>query len=43
MAKTKIKKDSRIKKRIGEMKRNGLIVNLFGLLPLIWSVALVIC
>lgn len=42
MAKTKIKKDSRLKMRIGEMKRNGVIVNLFGLIPLIWSVALVL-
>lgn len=37
----KIKKDSRLKLRIGEMKRNGIVVNLFGLIPLIWSIALV--
>ena len=42
MAKTRVKKDSSLRQRIGEMKRNGVIVNLFGLVPLIWSVALVL-
>ncbi len=42
MAQTKAKKDSRLKQRIGEMKRNGLVVNLFGLIPLIWSILLVL-
>lgn len=41
MSKTTVKKDSRLRKRIGEIKRNGFIVNLFGIVPLIWSVALV--
>lgn len=40
MANTKLKKDSRLKQRIGEMKRNGIVVNLFGLMPLIWSIGL---
>ncbi len=30
-----------IKSRFSEMRRNGIIVNLFGLLPLLWSVLLV--
>lgn len=42
MAAIKEKKDSRLRKRIGEIKRNGVVVNLFGLIPLIWSVALVL-
>ncbi len=33
-------RDSVIRRRIGEMKRNGLVLNLFGLVPLIWSLAL---
>lgn len=33
-------KDSWLKSRIGEIKRNGLVVNLFALVPLIWSIAL---
>lgn len=40
MKKTKIKKDSALRHRIGEMKRNGIVLNLFGLVPLIWSIAL---
>lgn len=35
-------KDSALKHRISELKRNGLIVNLFGLLPLVWALVLVI-
>ena len=34
-------KDSSFKHRIGEIKRNGIVVNLFGLIPLIWSIVLV--
>ncbi len=34
------KRDSRIRRRIGEMKRNGIVVNLFGLIPLVWSLIL---
>lgn len=34
------KKDSALRRRIGEMKRNGMVLNLFGLIPLIWSLAL---
>ena len=30
-----------MKHRIGELKRNGLIMNIFGLIPLIWSLVLV--
>ena len=41
-SKGKTKKDSRLRKRISEMKRNGVVVNLFGLVPLIWSVGLVL-
>ncbi len=37
----KRKKDSAFRHRISEMKRNGMIVNLMGLIPLIWSVLLV--
>lgn len=33
-------KDSWFKSRIGEIKRNGIVVNLFALVPLIWSLAL---
>ena len=33
-------RDSVIRRRIGEMKRNGLVLNLFGLVPLIWSLVL---
>ena len=33
-------RDSAIRRRIGEMKRNGLVLNLFGLIPLIWSLIL---
>lgn len=34
------KKDSLFRRRIGEMKRNGLVLNLFGLIPLVWSLIL---
>lgn len=37
----KVKKDSALRQRIGELKRNGVVVNLFGLVPMIWSLALV--
>ena len=37
----KVKKDSALRQRIGELKRNGVVVNLFGLVPMIWSIALV--
>lgn len=39
---SKMKKDSRIKKRVSEMKRNGVVVNLMGLIPMIWSIVLVL-
>lgn len=42
MNKGRIKKDSRLRKRISEMKRNGVVVNLLGLVPLVWSVGLVL-
>lgn len=29
------------KSRIGELKRNGIIMNIFGFIPMIWSIALV--
>lgn len=34
------KKDSLFRRRIGEMKRNGLVLNLFGLIPFVWSLIL---
>lgn len=36
----KVKKDSALKKRLSEIRRNGLIVNLFGLIPMVWSILL---
>lgn len=38
----KIKKHSKLQERISEIKRNGFIMNVFGFIPLIWSIALVI-
>ena len=37
-----IKKDSRFKKYISGLKRNGVLLNLMGLIPLAWALALVI-
>lgn len=34
------KKDSALKHRISEIKRNGVTVNLVGLIPMIWSILL---
>ena len=36
------RKDSALKKRISEIKRNGLVVNLFGLIPLLWGILLTV-
>ena len=35
------KRDSAIRKRLGEIKRNGIVINLFSLVPMIWSIILV--
>lgn len=39
--KVTIRKDSRIRSRMGEIRRNGLVFNAFGLLPILWGVILV--
>lgn len=38
----KQKKDSALRHRLSEMKRNGVVVNVFGVIPLIWSVVLTV-
>ena len=38
----KIKKDTHIRKRLIEVKKNGLIFNVLGLIPFLWGLGLVI-
>ncbi len=37
----KVRKPSKLRERVGELKRNGFIMNVFGFLPLIWSIVLI--
>jgi len=39
--KDKLRKDSVFRRRVGEIKRNGVVVNVFALLPLIWGIVLI--
>ena len=41
MSRDKYKKDSKLKQYIGNLKRNGILLNVFGFIPLIWAILLV--
>ena len=41
MKEKKVRKHSKLQERVSEIKRTGFIMNVFGFIPLIWSIALV--
>ena len=38
----KVKKDSALHRRLVEIKKNGLLFNILGLIPLVWGLVLAV-